>query len=59
MGFKAIILIMFGWAFSFLLWENLPNYIIENTSLYQLTFIIWNVSFALLFVIFGIKEKMR
>ncbi len=56
MGYKALIVVVIAWAFSFLLWNNLPTYIALQTELNQILFIIWNVLYAVLFIRWGLME---
>jgi len=61
MGIKAMILIFVAFAFSFLVLNPtlnvLPYWITSNQDLYNLTIIIWMVSFALAFVRFGLEMR--
>ena len=61
MGMKGLIVVFILFAFSFLVLNPslnvMPNWIRDNAELYQLTIIIWMVSFALAFTMFGLEMK--
>jgi len=61
MGMLGMISIFVLWALSWLIFDTslsiLPAWLVDNSSLYILTLIMWNVGFALGFIIFGLKRR--
>lgn len=55
MGWKIIVVILILWALSFVMLEDIPNWIKGDQYFHQIIFITVNVLFSFAFIKYGFK----